>query len=302
MIWRGWRVAVLFGAILLGLQGCGMFAKQPPALVANLHYVVGDAYQIGAVWRYPQASFSADVTGLATVAADRVGLTADGEIFDQSSLAGGHASLQLPAIVRVTNLENGLQVVLRLNDRGPQTPKRLIALTRRAAELLQAGEASRVRMQVLEGESRVLAGLLQGEGPEIGVVAAPQAAIGTEVLAPPPGAGGSTRSGVARPVPVAAAAPAQASVTMRLPEVVTAVYPTPGMLAIDCGSFSRLDYASLLASRLASLGARVTTSYTAPRDRAYMVRIGPMLTVQQAEDMLDRALAAGVNDAAIVVE
>ena len=47
------------------------------------------------------------------------GLTADGEAFDQGALAAAHRTLQLPALARVTNLENGRAVLVRINDRGP---------------------------------------------------------------------------------------------------------------------------------------------------------------------------------------
>ena len=61
-------------------------------------------------------------------------LTADGEAFDQSALAAAHQTLQLPAVARLTNLENGLQVMVRINDRGPATPHRLVEVTRRTAD------------------------------------------------------------------------------------------------------------------------------------------------------------------------
>jgi cell division protein FtsN len=55
-------------------------------------------------------------------------------------------------------------------------------------------------------------------------------------------------------------------------------------------------------NRLSYLGARLTTSYNAPRDRAYRIRIGPFDTVAEAEAILARTIVAGVNDATIVVE
>jgi rare lipoprotein A len=87
-----------------------------------------------------------------------------------------------------------------------------------------------------------------------------------------------------------------------LPEEVRQVPPRPGALFVDLGAFSGLTYANLMAARMVSLGARVTTNYNAPRDRAYIVRVGPLATVAEADRMLTRAQGAGVNDAAIVVE
>jgi len=84
--------------------------------------------------------------------------------------------------------------------------------------------------------------------------------------------------------------------------VVTLVSALPTRLYIDVGSFGRQDYAYILVNRLSYLGARLTTSYNAPRDRAYRIRIGPFDTVAEAEAVLARTIVAGVNDATIVVE
>lgn len=59
--------------------------------------------------------------------------TASGKPFDAYALAAAHPTLPLPSYVRVTNLSNGRQLVVRVNDRGPYTPGRIIDLTRAAA-------------------------------------------------------------------------------------------------------------------------------------------------------------------------
>jgi hypothetical protein len=91
-------------------------------------------------------------------------------------------------------------------------------------------------------------------------------------------------------------------VPLRLPEQVWQLSPQPGTLAVECGVFTRADAASVMSNRLASLGARVATSYDAPRDRAFTVRIGGLANVPAAEAMLQRALAANAPDARIVIE
>ncbi len=291
-------------AVVLASAGCGMFNRKPVAK-SEVHYVVGNPYQLGDVWRYPRAEYGVDETGLASFAPSRTGLTADGEMMDQTALVAGHRTLQLPAVLLVTNLENGLQVRVRLNDRGPAEPTRLIALSRRAAELLHmTRDGTRVRIQMDDTMTRQLASTFDAAAPKIDVQAAPVGAVSTESLAPPSGVGQSNRGKVAASAPtVAATATAAADpVGLRLPEQVFQVPPHPGMLYIDAGSFSRMDYASILVNKLAYLGARLTTSYTAPRDKAYRIRIGPLFTVPDAEAMLARTIAAGVNDAAIVVE
>ncbi|WP_421791602.1 septal ring lytic transglycosylase RlpA family protein [Hyphobacterium sp.] len=77
--------------------------------------------------------------------------TANGEIFDQNELSAAHPTLPIPALIEVTNLENGRTQVLRLNDRGPFARDRILDVSRAAAiELgfLQQGTA-RVRVRYL---------------------------------------------------------------------------------------------------------------------------------------------------------
>ncbi len=64
------------------------------------------------------------------------GRTATGETYDMNAMTGAHPTLPLPAWVRVTNLENGRSVVVRLNDRGPFAKGRILDLSRAAAEQL----------------------------------------------------------------------------------------------------------------------------------------------------------------------
>ncbi|MHA6692252.1 septal ring lytic transglycosylase RlpA family protein [Devosia sp. A449] len=62
--------------------------------------------------------------------------TANGEIFSANALTGAHPTLPLPSYVRVTNEANGRSVVVRVNDRGPYMPGRIMDLSHRAAEML----------------------------------------------------------------------------------------------------------------------------------------------------------------------
>ena len=68
--------------------------------------------------------------------------TASGQIFDQNALTGAHPTLPFSTKVKVTNTTNGRSVVVRINDRGPMQPGRVIDLTRAAADklaMLRAG-------------------------------------------------------------------------------------------------------------------------------------------------------------------
>lgn len=78
--------------------------------------------------------------------------TASGEIFDMNALSCAHRTLPLGTKVRVTNLENGKSVILKVNDRGPFVDGRIIDLSRGAAEkldMIQSG-ISIVKIEVIE--------------------------------------------------------------------------------------------------------------------------------------------------------
>jgi rare lipoprotein A len=77
--------------------------------------------------------------------------TASGEIFDNNKLTAAHRSLPFGTMVKVTNLNNGLSVVVRINDRGPFISGRIIDLSRAAAEkidMIRKGVV-RVRLEIL---------------------------------------------------------------------------------------------------------------------------------------------------------
>lgn len=62
--------------------------------------------------------------------------TANGEVFDMDQMTAAHKTLPLPVYAQVTNLRNGKQVVVRVNDRGPFVDNRLIDMSRAAAHAL----------------------------------------------------------------------------------------------------------------------------------------------------------------------
>jgi rare lipoprotein A len=77
------------------------------------------------------------------------GRTSTGETYDMDAMTGAHPTLPLPTWVRVTNLENGRSVVVRLNDRGPFAKGRIIDLSRAAALQLDMVRAGTARVEVV---------------------------------------------------------------------------------------------------------------------------------------------------------
>lgn len=287
-------------AVLLTVALAAACSRRPALVVPGAHYVVGGGYQASGTWFYPREDFHYDETGLATVIPAGRGLTADGEAANDTAMVAAHQTLQLPCIVLVTNLETGLQVRVRANDRGPESPGRLIALARRPAALLgmAQGGTARVRVQVDEAASTALREQLQG-GPRLAVATAPRTAVISESLPPPAGLGQSTRGRTAAPARVASAEtlPPSDRIPDRLPETVQRVAPAPGRLMIEAGVFGQAVYAERVAAKL---GARVE-QVREGRSNRYTVLSGPYPAVAAADAALDQAMRAGVSDARIVV-
>ena len=127
--------------------------EKPPVRVAKPHYKLGSPYQVNHVWHYPSYDPNYDRTGVASWygPAFHGRPTANGERFDMNGVTAAHPTLPLPSRVRVTNLENGRQLELRVNDRGPFVNGRIIDLSRRAAQLLgfKRRGLTKVRVQYL---------------------------------------------------------------------------------------------------------------------------------------------------------
>jgi rare lipoprotein A len=85
--------------------------------------------------------------------------TSNGEVYDMFSMTAAHKSLPLPSYVRVTNVDNGRQVVVRVNDRGPFHEGRVIDLSYAAASRLDMmGEGTaRVSLEVLDPRATLAA-------------------------------------------------------------------------------------------------------------------------------------------------
>ncbi len=83
--------------------------------------------------------------------------TASGEPYDMYDMTAAHLTLPMGSYVRVTNLRNGRAVVVRVNDRGPIVPGRIIDLSYGAAQALQFKQRGlqRVRLDLVNNPSKL---------------------------------------------------------------------------------------------------------------------------------------------------
>ncbi len=287
-----------------------MAPPAPMLPVPNPMYKVGNPYEVAGMWYYPQEQPGYDETGIASWYGSEFHgrLTADGEVFDRTAISGAHPTLPMPVNVRVTNLENGRSIVVRVNDRGPFRKGRVIDLSEHAADLLgyrQRGTA-RVRVTFIGRAD------LYGPGPAppsqetppeiaMAVPAAPVGRVTANELPPVSGAA------VAPPKPVASlpkpvVQPA-ANVRVEIPDGRVIELPVPAVTAlyVQAGAFTSSANAGQVAVKLYSLGARVFPG-TKDGRAIYRVRIGPFQQVEDADATLAKVQALGHNDVQIVVE
>lgn len=101
-------------------------------------YKIGKPYVVNGVTYVPAEDRSYDRVGMASwYGTDFHGKqTANGEMFDMHGISAAHPTLPMPSYVQVTNLRNGRTMIVRVNDRGPYKPGRIIDLSKRTAQLL----------------------------------------------------------------------------------------------------------------------------------------------------------------------
>jgi rare lipoprotein A len=113
-------------------------------------YLVGDPYEVAGHTYRPHEVHRYSAKGLASWYGDDFHgrRTANGEVFDMADLTAAHPTLPLPSYVRVTNLDNGRSMVVRVNDRGPFKSDRLIDVSAKVAALLDFKRKGTARVQV----------------------------------------------------------------------------------------------------------------------------------------------------------
>ena len=123
-------------------------------------YKVGNPYKIAGKWYYPKEDYKYSEVGVASWYGEDFNgkLTANGERYNMNTLTAAHRTLPLPCIAKVTNLQNGRSVVLRVNDRGPYVKDRIIDLSKRGAQILgyMGQGTTKVRVEIMAAESKAL--------------------------------------------------------------------------------------------------------------------------------------------------
>ncbi len=155
---RASRGSIGVAAMCLTLAACGSAGKlagqidpkygvsASPKVVADGQpipkgggaYRVGKPYVIAGRTYVPQENPNYKAEGIASWYGDDFHgrRTANGEVFDRTSISAAHPTLPMPSYVRVTNLRNERSIIVRINDRGPYHQNRVIDVSHRTADLL----------------------------------------------------------------------------------------------------------------------------------------------------------------------
>ena len=130
-------------------------------------YKIGKPYQIAGRWYYPKEDYKYSETGVASWYGEDFNgkRTANGERYNMNTLTAAHRTLPLPCIVKVTNLQNGRSVVVRVNDRGPYVKDRIIDLSKHGAQLLgyMGQGTTKVKVEIMAKESKALKAAMLNE-------------------------------------------------------------------------------------------------------------------------------------------
>ena len=286
--------------LLLLAAACSSRAPTSPetSTAPNLGvYKLGPPYRINGRLYVPEFDPNYDRVGIASWYGDEFHArpTANGEVFDKNRLSAAHPTLPLPSRVRVTNLENGKSIELRVNDRGPFVDDRLIDLSQAAARELGFEEKglALVRVQFLALD------VAQGTPPEPTVpVARPATSDGRRELArlnPPP------------PRPSDPAEPPAA--TVRLPAGVRLASFSAEPKGESCplgphwvqvGAFTEEARWRAALRTLAAIDRPRIEPVLINGRAALRVRLGPAPNRGEALALAERARSLGFTDAAVL--
>ena len=253
-----------------------------PAAAEDDGYKLGTPYLIDHVWYFPSYNSNYDRTGIASWYGHPFHgrPTANGENYDMNEVTAAHPTLPLPSRVRVTNLENGRQVVMRVNDRGPFIDGRLIDVSRRAAQLLgfyRKGLAE-VRVEYL-GLDHVQPDVpWPADSPKI-ALADGASAVAVKPRQPEP----STATVVLPPVK----------------PVRTAASRSLGLL-VEAAVLEGRDDADRLGAIVRTLGSVAVEAERRGGRMVYAVRIGPVASNDEAATILAQLNRAGLTKSQII--
>lgn len=289
------NLIVLF-AVMAVLPACAQLqlgaelVKQGKRTAAGGVYKVGKPYKIAGEWYYPRENTKYDNIGIASWYGPKFQgrRTANGEIFDMNLLTAAHPTLPMPVMVRVTNLENGRSMKLRVNDRGPFKKNREIDLSRRAAEILGFKDKGTARVRVKYLHRAPLYNqrgqLISGYESDSFVFEKPYTPKRERYVSATPITEVEMKSLDGQDLPSK-----------------KSVLPLQKFY-VQLGVFSQKESAEALRHKLGQIGQVEVSELTSGGRQLYRVRVGPVNSRVNANILVDDVLENGHQDAFILEE
>lgn len=320
--------------MILVVAGCSSNSKRTAAPLK----ATSRPYTIKGIRYQPQHHYEYEESGLASYYGVRDGFhgkkTATGETFNAHDLTAAHKTLPIPSVVRVTNLDNGRALMLKVNDRGPFHDGRIIDVSQKAAKMLgfyMKGTAN-VKVECIVEESLALQGkpldhmptmIAQANIPEAGEIPpAKHRAIDQSRLPVQMMLAQASPGPTGREVPTPKKRPGWTAVKELLtpaekgmayasakynekPSTSIATAARPSGIFIQAGTFSKYNNAHRLTQKLKPLtkGVPVRLNTVAVnKTPMFTVRLGPVQNSVEAEQLIKRMSQAGYYDAKIIHE
>jgi rare lipoprotein A len=155
-----------YGSDGIGEETLATEAKTTPApvnddsylLAAAPRYYDGNAYKVEDTQYIPAEDWTYNQVGMAGIIPTELNgtKTSNGETYNMNQMLGTSKTLPLPTIAKVTNLENGESVVVRINNRGPFVNTRIIDLSAAAAEKIGVTNQSKVQVQIMPEQTMLV--------------------------------------------------------------------------------------------------------------------------------------------------
>ena len=292
--------------LLIILQGCTSsievaanlgkkyFNKKDDDYKTSPIYKVGNKYEVNGKFYYPEKNMFYNETGIASWYGPKFHgkLTANGEIYNQNALTAAHKTLPLPSAVKVTNLENNISLVLRINDRGPFVNDRIIDLSSKAADFLGLKKKGTglVRVTILQDQSVILEKLAKkGSFPEIKDLPKPET---PNVKIP---------QMTSVKVEAISKDHSKQKITKNLNFDLKNL-KNDFNIFIKLGSFSTLNSAKIMKKKLSYINKIKIYKIFKNGKSLYQVKAGPFLNVNKVDNILSSLSTNGMQGAKIIIE
>lgn len=300
------------------------FPQDTPKSVG--YYKIGTPYTIKNRQYYPAETFNHVEVGKASWYGPGFHgkQTANGEIFNKNDLTAAHRTLQLPSIIRVTNLKNGRSIILRVNDRGPFAHNRILDVSERSAASLgfKKDGIAKVRVEVLPEESRYVAQAAKEKRDTTGYEVALNQNKYNRIRSPDNINNPYTATPVQKPEPVTQLVmldnnipkttpnprPVERQVLQQKTNLIVPADAPPipqslyGRLFVQAGAFSNEQNALRYSNQVNNVAPSRVYKTVINNKPFYRVRLGPFENRAVANATIEQLNDSGTSNAVIVVE